>query len=300
MSYHENGHFLRLPSSFRDVVSSDPNSRFPAEKGRYALYISPTSPWAHRTMIVRIIKGLEDIVDLYQLHHHLGPEGWYFSGEGSSLPCDPLHGFKLLRDLYHKADPDFSGRVTVPVLWDKKTHTIVNNESSEIIRILTSAFDDLIPEDLREVNRPGGGLYPPALRQEIDIMNDWIYEYINNGVYNVGFAPTQESFDAHLYPLFDALDRVEGILSSVGRKYLIGDNLTEADVRLYTTIVRFDGLYHAIFQCNLKSIRHDYPAIYLWLRRLYWDGSEGEDSLIRGAFYKTTAPYHENYGIGDL
>ncbi|KAK4447428.1 glutathione transferase [Podospora aff. communis PSN243] len=300
-SYHKDGHFNRLSSQFRDLVSPDPASRFPAEKGRYALYVSPTSPWAHRTMIARILKGLEEIVDLYQVHHHLGPQGWYFSGKEGSLPKDPLYGFTLLRDLYLKADPSFSGRVTVPLLWDKKTHTIVNNESSEIIRILTSAFDHLLPSHLREVNRPGGGLYPSPLRQEIDNLNSWIYNLINDGVYHVGFAATQESYDAHLYPLFDALDRVEQILSSDGRKYLVGEHLTEADVRLYTTIVRFDVVYHPIFQCNLKSIRHDYPAMYLWLRRLYWDGSsEGEkgSDLTRGAFYKTTAPNFANYAIG--
>ncbi|KAK0624254.1 hypothetical protein B0T14DRAFT_536783 [Immersiella caudata] len=194
--------------------------------------LSPTSPWAHRTMTVRVLKGVEEIVDLYQVHHHLGPEGWYFSGEDGSHPADPLYGFKLLRELYLKADPNFPGSVTVPLLWDKQTHPI--------------------------------------------------------------------SYDSRLYPLFIALDRVEQLLSSDRRRHLLGDHITEADVRLYTTLVRFDVVYHPIFQCNLKSIRHDYPAMYLWLRQLYWDGSNENDrsSLTIGAFYKTTAPNFANYAIG--
>ncbi|KAK3689164.1 glutathione S-transferase [Podospora appendiculata] len=288
-SYQENGHFTRPASSFRNFISPDPDSQFPAEKGRYALYLAPSCPWAHRTIIVRILKGLEDIVDLYELHPTMSPEGWYFSGEGSSPPADPLYGFKFIKELYKKADPTFAGRFTVPVLWDKKTHAIVNNESSEIIRMFATAFDALLPPALRETNRPGGGLYPSALRAQIDELNAWVYDKINNGVYKTGFATTQEAHDANLYPLFDALDRVEGILAAEGggRKYLFGETITEADVRLYTTIARFDVAYHSVFLCNLKSIRHDYPAIYLWFRRLYWD----ETDETHGAFYKTTKPF---------
>lgn len=246
-------------------------------------------------MIVRQLKGLEDIVDLYQVHIHMGPDSWYFSGEGDSLPEDPLHGFKKLKELYFHADPDFSGRFTVPVLWDKKTDTMVNNESSEIIRMFYSEFDDLLPENLREINRPGGGLYPEHLRAQIDEINEWVYNTVNNGVYKVGFTKSQEAYDANIVPLFDSLDRIEEILGH-GKRYLLGDHITEADVRLYTTIARFDVAYVPVFLCNLKMIRYDYPRIHLWLRRLSWD--QDEDGDLRAAFFKTTAPYVDHYSTG--
>jgi putative glutathione S-transferase len=241
------------------------------------------------------MKGLESIIDIYQLHIVMGPDGWYFSGEGDALPEDPLHGFKTLKQLYHLADPDFSGRYTVPVLWDKKSNTIVNNESSEIIRMFYTEFDELLPEHLRETNKPTGGLYPENLRKDIDQVNDWVYNTINNGVYKVGFATTQEAYDKNIHPLFQSLDRVESMLGH-GRKYLFGDHITEADVRLYTTLIRFDVAYHTVFMCNLKSIRHDYPLLYLWLRRLYWD--QDEDGEARAAFYLTTSPYIGQYSYG--
>ena len=223
----------------------------------------------------------------------MGPNSWYFSGEGDSLPEDPLHGFKLLKELYYHADPNFSGRFTVPVLWDKKADTLVNNESSEIIRMFYSEFDDLLPEHLREENRPGGGFYPEHLRSQIDEINDWIYNTINNGVYKVGFAKTQEAYEANIGPLFESLDRVEEILSH-GKPYLLGDHITDADIRLYTTIVRFDVAYVPVFLCNLKTIRHDYPHLHTWLRRLYWN--QDEDSDLKAAFYKTTSQYGSQYG----
>jgi len=294
--YQANGHFTRPDSTFRNFISRDPNSRFPAEKGRYALYFSPGCPWAHRTLITRQLKGLESIIELYQVHFIMGPDGWYFSGEGGSLPEDPLYGFKTLRQLYQKVQPDYDGRVTVPVLWDKKSHTMVNNESSEIIRMFTSEFDDLIPEKLREANRPGGGLYPEPLRAEIDALNAWVYDTVNNGVYKTGFATSQEAYEANLGPLFASLDRLEALLGSHGKRYLLGDHLTEADIRLYTTMARFDVAYHSVFMCNLKSIRHDYPHLHLWLRRLYWD--RDEDGPLRAAFYKTTEPSLGKYAWG--
>lgn len=226
----------------------------------------------------------------------MGPKGWEFDGalEGT-LTDDPLHpGVKHLRELYERVEPGFSGRVTVPVLWDKKTETIVNNESSDIIRMFYNEFDDLLPEEYREMNRPGGGFYPEDLRVQIDETNVWVYETVNNGVYRTGFANTQEAYEKNLYALFESLDRLEAILAEHGKPFLLGDHLSEADIRLYPTIVRFDVAYHAVFMCNLKSIRHDYPKLHLWLRRLYWDQSE----LTHGAFHKTTQPWVGQYSAG--
>ncbi|MBE3045359.1 glutathione S-transferase C-terminal domain-containing protein [Candidatus Bathyarchaeota archaeon] len=227
---------------------------------------------------------------MYHVELVMGPEGWTFSGAG-----DPLYGFTKIKQLYEKADPSYVGRYTVPVLWDKKTETMVNNESADIIRIFYTAFDDLLPVHLREENRPGGGFYPDALRKDIDEMNEWVYATVNNGVYKTGLATTQEAYDANVHPLFESLDRLEGVLSD-GRKYLFGEHITEADIRLYTTLARFDAAYHPVFLCNLKSIRGDYPRLYLWLRRLYWD-REGNGEA-RGAFYESTEPYLRFYGKG--
>lgn len=250
------------------------------------LYIQYGCPWAHRTNLVRSLKGLEDIIQMVVMDHELGPDGWFFSGRWGTAEKDPLYGFKLLKELYLKADPTYEGRYTVPVLWDKKNETIVNNESSEIIRMFYSEFDGLLPEELREINHPGGGFYPERLRTEIDAMNEWVYSTINNGVYKTGFATTQEAYDLNVYPLFKSLDRIEEHLSQPEHQpYLFGDHITEADIRLYTTIARFDVAYYLIFKCNLKMIRHDYPRIHLWLRRLYWDESE---KTRGGAFKKTT------------
>lgn len=221
----------------------------------------------------------------------MGDKGWFFDGANDTLPKDPQYGFTLLREFYEKVDPGYQGRVTVPVLWDKKTGALVSNESSEIIRMFYSEFDDLIPEQHREASKPGGGLYPKHLRKEIDEMNDWVYRTVNNGVYKTGFCSTQESYEENLYPLFASLDRLEDILGH-GKPFLFGDHITEADVRLYTTMARFDVGYHVVFACNLKSIRHDYPRLHLWLRRLYWDESE----ITSGAFHKTTAPWIGMYG----
>jgi putative glutathione S-transferase len=212
------------------------------------------------------------------------------------MGADPLYGFGGLKQLYLKADPKYEGRYTVPVLWDKKTETIVNNESSEIIRMLYDQFDDFLEPDHREANKPGGGFYPSHLRAEIDAMNEWVYTTVNNGVYKTGFAATQEAYDENLYPLFKSLDRLEAHLKSASHQpYLFGEHITEADVRLYTTLARFDVAYYNIFNCNLKMIRHDYPLLSKWLRNLYWDTS---DRTNGGAFKKTT--FFEVYKYGYL
>lgn len=201
-----------------------------------------------------------------------------------------------MKQFYLKADPEYTGRYTVPVLWDKKTHTIVNNESSEIIRMLYDAFDEFLEPDQREVNKAEGGFYPGHLAKEIDAMNEWVYDTVNNGVYKCGFAMTQEAYDANVYPLFKSLDRLEEHLSNPAHQpYLFGEHITEADIRLYTTLIRFDVAYYNIFNCNLKMIRHDYPRLSKWLRNLYWDES---DRTNGGVFKKTT--FFEVYKYGYL
>lgn len=259
-------------------------AEYPAQKGRYVLYLAWGCPWAHRTNIVRSLKRLENIIELVVLDPVLGPNGWFFSGERGTAAKDPRYGFVLLRDLYQKAKPSYDGRVTIPVLWDTHRETIVNNESSEIIRMLNTEFDDLLPACQR-ADHPGRDLYPARLQNEIDYFNAWAYDLISDGVYKTGFATTQEAYEENVYRVFEGLDRVEAHLKQDSHQpYLFGAHITEADVRLYTTICRFDVAYYRIFQCNLKMIRHDYPCIDQWYRRLYYDDSE----LTNGAFHKTT------------
>jgi len=223
--------------------------------------------------------------------------GWQFTGEMGSQPVDPLYGFKTLKELYFKANPNYSGRFTVPVLWDKKGETVVNNESSEIIRMFYSEFDDLLPEDRREASKPGGGLYPQNLSKEIDEMNDWVYSTVNNGVYKVGFSTAQEVYETNIRLLFESLDRLEDILAKSQGPFVLGDYLTEADVRLYTSIARFDTAYVPVMLCNLKTIRRDYPHLHLWLRRLYWDAPTVA-TQTKGAFKQTTEPFVQWYREG--
>jgi len=258
------GHYRRAPSSFRDTISKD--GKFTPEKGRYHLFVSYACPWAHRTIIFRELKGLQDIIGVSVVSPKMSTDGWPFAAadEFPGADKEPFYGFKHIKELYFKAEPDYSGRFTVPVLWDTKHETIVNNESSEIIRMLNTAFNDIIPEDKKKLH-----FYPESLRTEIDALNEWVYDTVNNGVYKSGFATTQEAYESNVKPLFASLDRLEGILK--GKDYLIGDQLTEADVRLYTTIVRFDPVYVGHFKCNLGTIRHDYPNIHAWLKKLYWN-----------------------------
>ncbi|WP_136660215.1 glutathione S-transferase family protein [Nitratireductor sp. XY-223] len=259
------GRFKRADSQFRNWVTADgsagPSGRegFKAESGRYHLYISYACPWAHRTLIVRKLKGLKDHISLSIVHFFMGSGGWEFS-ERDGATADPINGADNMWQVYTAADPTYTGRVTVPVLWDKKQGTIVSNESSEIIRMFNSAFDGLEGVDA------GLDLYPQELRADIDAINEPIYHNVNNGVYKCGFATKQEAYEEAFDALFETLDMVEERLSE--RRYLMGDRVTEADWRLFTTLVRFDPVYVGHFKCNKRRIQ-DYPALSGYLRELY-------------------------------
>ncbi|KAF2167568.1 hypothetical protein M409DRAFT_22373 [Zasmidium cellare ATCC 36951] len=285
----EDGHFRRKESTFQNWISKDAGSLYPAERDRYVLYVNYACPWAHRTIIVRALKSLEDAIQMVPLGCDLTAGGWTFNGaipgQHGSLDRDPVYGFTKLKELYLLANPEYTGRFRVPCLFDKKTMTIVNNESSEIIRMLYTEFDDLIDAKFKEESKGAAGLYPKHLSSAIDEMNEWVYDTVNNGVYKCGFATTQAAFDTNVEPLFDSLDRLEKHLSTPDHQpFLFGKHITEADIRLYTTLIRFDWAYHTIFNLNLKFIRHDYPNLHLWLRRLYWDDTE----ITRGVFRSTT------------
>lgn len=265
----KSGHFKRQASSFRDFVSREPGARFAPEKGRYHLYVSLACPWAHRTLITRKLKGLEDIISVNVVDWFMGPDGWRFPESATAVPgstLDELYGSKMIREIYLKADPEYAARFTVPVLWDKKLQTIVNNESAEIIRMFYTEFDDLVAPEFRGVT-----YYPEKHAKAIDGINDWVYNDINNGVYKSGFATTQEAYDTNVVQLFKSLDRVEALLAASDGPYLLGKDFTEADLRLYPTIVRFDPVYVQHFKCNIGMIRFNYPHIHTWLRHLYWD-----------------------------
>ena len=264
------GRFVRSDSTFRNWVTPDgrpgPSGEggFAAAPGRYHLYVSLACPWAHRTLILRKLKKLEDAISVSVVSPHMDSAGWTFDeSEGST--GDALNGARTLADIYRLADPRFTGRVTVPVLWDKTRRTVVNNESSEIIRMLNSAFDAFT--DAR------ADLYPPELRAEIDDVNAFVYRTINNGVYRAGFATTQAAYEEAFLWLFGALDAIEQRLAS--HRYLIGGVITEADIRLFTTLVRFDAVYVGHFKCNLRRIA-DYPNLSNYLRDLYQTPGFGE------------------------
>jgi putative glutathione S-transferase len=252
-----NGKFVRQDSMFRDTISSEADSKFKPEKGRYHLYVSLACPWAHRTLIFRALKGLEEYIDVSVVSPDMLDKGWVFDGyEGASK--DHLFGFDYMHQVYTKAKVDITSRVTVPVLWDKKHNTIVNNESAELIRIFNSAFNELTGSTQ--------DYYPEHLREEIDKVNEYVYHNVNNGVYKAGFATTQEAYEEAVKALFDALDKIEERLSA--KRYLVGDTLTEADWRLFTTLIRFDPVYVGHFKCNLKRIA-DYPALSNYVKELY-------------------------------
>ena len=258
------GKFERQDAGFRNWVTADGtagpsgSAGFKADSGRYHLYVSYACPWAHRTLIFRKLKGLDAHISISAVHPDMLQDGWTFDTDTYGATGDTLYGLPFARDIYIRAKPDYTGRVTVPVLWDKERETIVSNESSEIIRMLNSAFDaitgntaDYWPEDLREAIAP---------------INERIYDTFNNGVYKAGFATTQEAYDEAVGPLFDTLDWLENRLST--HRYLMGDRLTEADWRLFTTLVRFDQVYHLHFKCNRRRII-DYPNLWAYTRELF-------------------------------
>jgi putative glutathione S-transferase len=259
----KDGHFVRRDSAFRDWVTPDgrpgPTGRdgFKAAAGRYHLYVSLACPWAHRTLIVRALKGLEDIIPISVTHWLMAEQGWSFRPGDGVIP-DALYSSRYLHELYSRADDKYSGRATVPILWDQHTQAIVSNESADIIRMLGSAFD--------QVGARPGDFYPQALREEIDAINGRVYGAVNNGVYKAGFATTQAAYEAAVVPLFETLDWLEDRLSRA--RFLCGDTLTEADIRLFTTLVRFDCVYYGHFKCNIRRIV-DYPHLSGYTRDIY-------------------------------
>ncbi|CAO1613187.1 unnamed protein product [Parajaminaea phylloscopi] len=280
----KDGQFRRQESSFRESIA--PGAKHPPAVGRYKLFVALACPWAHRALLVRKLKGIDKVDNLlpvYVVDSLLGPEGWSFQPYGLTHP--DLKGLgvpgtglvpghedkKRIKDFYLAADPNYTARSTVPVIWDEELKTVVNNESSEIIRNLNTAFDEFIPSEHRGVT-----YYPEALRGEIDSLNEWVYSDVNNGVYKSGFATTQEAYESNVVPLFKSLDRLEALLAKNGGgekddTYLVGKQLTEADIRLYTTIVRFDPVYFTHFKCNIDLIRSErFRNLNAWLKRLYW------------------------------
>ncbi len=262
------GRFVRSDSQFRNWITADGSAGpsgeggFQAGAGRYHLYVSLACPWAHRTLIFRALKGLEDAISVTAVDPLMLENGWEFGKEPDGAPFhgpDPLFGKSYLHQIYTQAMPDYSGRVTVPVLWDKERGTIVNNESSEIIRMLDRAFEPF-------ATRPWPDMYPEALRADIDAVNALVYEHVNNGVYKAGFATTQAAYEEAFAALFAALDELEARLA--GSRYLVGDRLTEADWRLFTTLVRFDPVYVGHFKCNRRRLI-DYPNLWAYTRELY-------------------------------
>lgn len=278
------GRFVRKDSSFRDGVTADGTPireggrSFAAEAGRYHLYVSLACPWAHRTLIVRALKGLEAMIDVSVVNWLMLDRGWTFDPAPGVVP-DTVNHARNLYEVYVKADPHYTGRVTVPILWDKQTGSIVNNESSEIIRMFNSAFDGLgaLP----------GDFYPEALREEIDAVNARVYDTVNNGVYKAGFATSQDAYEEVFGQLFASLDWLEERLSR--QRWLVGDAMTEADIRLFTTLIRFDPVYVGHFKCNLRRIA-DYPSLQAYLRDIYQTpGVAGTVNFqhIKGHYYES-------------
>ncbi|MBY6140603.1 glutathione S-transferase family protein [Leisingera daeponensis] len=278
------GAFKRSESQFRNWITADGSAGpsgdggFKAESGRYHLYVSLACPWAHRTLIFRQLKELEDHITVSAVHPDMLGEGWTFDTDAHGATGDSLFGSSHLHQIYTRADAEYTGRVTVPVLWDKAKATIVSNESAEIIRMFNSAFDG--------VTGNGDDYWPEELREPIEAVNARIYSTINNGVYKCGFATSQEAYDDAVVPLFDSLDWLEDLLSQ--HRYLLGERITEADWRLFTTLLRFDPVYHTHFKCNRKRLT-DYPNLWAYTRELYqWPGvaeTVGMQHIVRHYHY---------------
>lgn len=258
----QGGAFVRPESAFRERIAADGSTPYPPAPGRYHLYCALSCPWAHRTLLLRALKGLEPVISLTLVGPQERQQGWELSGREGPYP-DMVNGKHFLHEVYAQAVPDYTGRVTVPLLWDKQTGRIVNNESSEIVRMLNREFDAL-------ATRPLPDLYPPELRERIDAWNDLIYRTVNNGVYRAGFATEQAKYEEAVHALFTTFDRLEAHLET--HRYLCGTRITEADWRLFPTLVRFDVVYHGHFKCNLRRLV-DYPNLWGYTRELYqWPG----------------------------
>lgn len=255
----DDGEFVRHQTGFRDQIRADGSTDFAPASRRYHLYVSYACPWAHRTLIKRRLKGLDEAISFDVVSPLLPSTGWSFDDSIAGATGDTVNGFQDLREAYMMSNPHFEGAVTVPVLWDKETSQIVNNESAEIIRMFNTEFQNY-------ATNPALDFYPEDKRDQIDELNDWIYPYINNGVYRCGFATKQRAYSKAFAELFAALDRVEEILAD--SRYLTGDDLTEADVRLFTTLVRFDAVYYTHFKTNLRRII-DYPNIWGYAKDIY-------------------------------
>ncbi|MGB0661371.1 MAG: glutathione S-transferase family protein [Mangrovicoccus sp.] len=281
----KDGRFVRQVSSFRNWITPDGSAGptgeagFPAEAGRYRLYVAYICPWASRTLMARKLKGLEDLIPITVVNPTLTDQGWRFGGY-ENADEDPLFGAQYMHEIYTQADPHFTGRATVPVLWDMQHNVMVNNESADIMRMFDTAFEQLVPSNLR--------LYPTDLAAEIDALNPRIYDALNNGVYKSGFASSQTAYDEAVEGVFAMLDELEARLSG---DYLFGDRFTEADIRLFVTLIRFDAAYHGLFKTNKRQI-FDYPNLQAYLERIYLLPGIAEtvnmDHITRG-YYSITA-----------
>ncbi|MBV6633346.1 MAG: glutathione S-transferase family protein [Alphaproteobacteria bacterium] len=261
------GRFERQESAFRSWITADGSpgptgeGGFKAEADRYHLYVSLACPWAHRTLIMRALKGLNELISMSAVHWYMGDKGWSFEAGDGVIP-DPIHGAQYLHQVYQAADPKFTGRVTTPTLWDRETRTIVSNESADIIRMLNSAFDT--------AGAVPGDYYPPHLREQIDPVNERIYQTLNNGVYKAGFATSQAAYDEAIEPLFETMEWLEERLAQ--QRYLVGNRVTEADWRLFVTLLRFDAVYVTHFKCTRARLV-DYPNLWAYTRELFqWPG----------------------------